>query len=584
MFGLDVRHLQVALDNPTALRYFTITHRAGGQVGGRLGHSACNTRNHSWPFGLSLLGLLLLWAWPVLADMPGEAEYRHSPHAGLAERAAKAYLDKGNLGRAINWVERMVRSPGVTPAQQNWAAKVRGDLRWRLVDLGLGPFAITVYPPTAVVSIDGRDLLPLTSNHLVWLQEGSHQLLVAAPDHAPVEQMITVARGEKRSADVRLAVSRLPVLRLKVTPVANLWIDGKAMGNSGRGTVAVQPGEHMVELRATGFQSWIGTVNLAMGQEKLLEIQLTALADAADQSGRVASDVRRPVTQQERAEGAERGPELTRGPQVDSRLNDGKLGNQGAGKTIETPKSRAQPASGEAVPEPEAAAPAGDDREVPSIEVEEGVPAPEGSGWKDTTKGWLIGGTGLALLAGGVGYAVLATQEAETANQLPYGDPTYEESYKAAASKIYIGYGALGTGALLSGWGAYYLFGNQGLSRKGKGALLTASGAAAVAVGLWMRSAAAETLASADDFAISHPEFQRRTELGARDLLISYGVAGAGAAVVGTGAWLLLTGSGSRSASSDSTLPAKDAGLVRSWHVAPLFSAHATGATLGCTF
>lgn len=549
-----------------------------------MGNIAGNARNHRWRLGLWLLSLLLIIACPALADVPGEAEYRRSPHAGLAERAAKAYLEKGNLGRAINWVERMVRSPAVTPEQLAWAAKVRGELRWRLVDLGLGPLNINVTPATAVVSIDGRDLLPITSNHLVWLQEGTHQLLVGAPDHATVEQMVTVARGEKRTVDARLAVSRLPVLRFKVTPVANLWIDGKAMGSTARDSIAVAEGEHMVELRASGYQSWIGTVQLTMGQERLLDIKLVIGEDPAGQPGRVASDVRRPVTQQERAEGAERGPELTRGPQVDSRLDDGSLGNQGAGKTIETPKARAAVANGDGpsgAGEPSAPA---EDRHVPVVDVEESSPAPQGAAWADTTKGWLLGGTGLLLLAGGAGYAVLATQEAEVANQLPYGDPTYEEAYKAAAGRTYIGYGALGTGALLSGWGAYYLFGNQGLSRKGKGALLTGSGAVAVAVGLWMRTAAAETLASADDFSVAHPEFQRRTELGARDLVISYSVAGLGAAVVGAGAWLLLTGSGGGAASSAATLPAKAAGMVRSWHVAPLFSAGATGATLGCMF
>ncbi len=536
-----------------------------------------------WSIGGALLALLLI-AGTALADEPGEVEYRRSPHAGLAERAAKAYLAKGNLGRTINWVERMVRSPGVTPDQLAWAAKVRGDLRWRLVDLGLGPFSITVSPPTASVSIDGRDLLPITGNHLVWLQEGSHQLLVAAADHAPSEQMVTVARGEKRSLDVRLAISRLPLLRLKVTPVANLWIDGKAMGSTARDSVSVAPGEHIVELRASGYQSWVGTLQLAMGQEQRLEINLQPLEQAAGQPGRVASDVRRPVTQQEKVESAERGPELTRGPQVASRLDGGTLGNQAAGKTIETPKARAQVANGDgAAADVDAPAPPAQGQ-VADVEVEQSSPEPAGSAWSDTTKGWLLGGTGLALLAGGAGYAVLATQEAEAANQLPYGDPTYEEAYKAAAGRTYIGYGALGTGALLSGWGAYYLFGNQGLSRSGKGLLLVGSGAVAAGLGVWMRAAAATTLASAGDFAASHPEYQRRTELAARDLIAAYAVAGAGAAVVGAGAWLLFTGSGSSTASSDAKIAPESAGLVRSWSVTPLFSAHSAGAMLGVTF
>ena len=583
MLRVDLCELQVALDNATPLGYFIRYRSRRGQCGGRLGNRKSTTLNRRWIRWLAL-ALLLCLASPALADVPGEAEYRRSPHAGLAERAAKAYLEKGNLGRAINWVERMVRSPAVTPVQLAWAAKVRSDLRWRLVDLGLGPLTINVAPATAQVSIDGRDLLPFTGNHLVWLQEGSHQLLVSAQDYATVEQMVTVARGEKRTVDARLAVSRLPVLRLKVTPVANLWIDGKLMGSSARDAIAVEQGEHMVELRAPGYRPWIGTVQLAMGQEKVLDIKLVVDDDNAGQPGRVASDVRRPVTQQEKVEGAERGPELTHGPQVESGLDNGSLGNSGPGKTAETPKPRAGIANADAGPSEGDSAPPAADRRAPVEQVEASAPAAESTPWADTTKGWLLGGTGLMLLAGGAGYAVLATQEAEAANQLPYGDPSYADAYKAAADRAYIGYGALGTGAMLTGWGAYYLFGNQGLSRTGKGALLTAGGAVAFGLGFWLRSAAVETLGSADDFAVTHPEFQRRTELGARDLIVAYSVAGAGAAVVGAGAWLLLTGGGSSTASQHPGLPVGEQRVVRSWTLAPLVSAHASGAVFAMSF
>jgi hypothetical protein len=164
-------------------------------------------------------------------------------------------------------------------------------------------------------------------------------------------------------------------------------------------------------------------------------------------------------------------------------------------------------------------------------------PAAPSEPWSDTTKGWLLGGAGLGLAAGGAVYAILASQDAEAANRGPYGDPGYREAYEGAANRAFVGYGVAGAGALISGWGSYYLFGNQGLSRSGRGWLLTATGLATAGAGGWLASIAAETLSSAADFSSRHPEYDRRVALGERDLLISYGVAGAGVVLVGAGIW-----------------------------------------------
>jgi hypothetical protein len=470
---------------------------------------------------------------PAQADVAGEAEYRTAPNAAAAEKAARAWLAKGNLGRAINWVERMVRSPGATAAQQSWAAKVRADLRWQLVDLGLGPLAISVIPSSAEVSIDGKDLLPRTGNYLVWLQEGSHQLLIAAEDHAPLEQLVAVVRGEKRSVEARLTLTRPPKIKLQVTPLANLWIDGKALGSTGRDHVTVTPGPHLVELRAAGHRPWIGSLDLVPGQVHVLQIQLEPdVADGA-MPGRTASDVRRPVTAQEKVEGAERSPDMTREPDVATPSGPARGKMPASGAKAEPENRQGSPTAAPSEPnggEGPAAAP-----EAQATLVDQ--PAAPSEPWSDTTKGWLLGGAGLGLAAGGAVYAILASQDAEAANRGPYGDPGYREAYEGAANRAFVGYGVAGAGALISGWGSYYLFGNQGLSRSGRGWLLTATGLATAGAGGWLASIAAETLSSAADFSSRHPEYDRRVALGERDLLISYGVAGAGVVLVGAGIW-----------------------------------------------
>lgn len=504
-------------------------------------------------------------ALPAQADVAGEAEYRTSPNAAAAEKAARAWLAKGNLGRAINWIERMVRSPGATSAQQAWAAKMRSNLRWQLVDLGLGPLAISVIPSSAEVSIDGKDLLPRTGNYAVWLQEGSHQLLVAAEDHAPFEQIVAVVRGEKRSVEARLVLTKPPQIKLRVSPIATLWIDGRALGSTAREAVTVTAGPHLVELRAAGHRPWIGSLELVPGQVHVLQIQLEPdVADGA-MPGRTASDVRRPVTAQEKVEGAERSPDMTREPDVAAPSGParGKLPAAGAKGDGENRQGSPAAAPSEPAGDAPAAAP-----EAQATLVD--GPAPAAEPWADTTKGWLLGGAGLGLAAGGAVYAILASQDAEAANRGPYGDPGYREAYQAAANRAFVGYSVAGAGAALSGWGSYYLFGNRGLSRSGRGWLLTATGLATAGAGGWLASIAAETLGSAADFSSSHPEYARRIALGERDLLISYGVAGAGAVLVGAGIWQWL------GSSSPDLAQAPDAGSA--WAVTPQIGPGHSGA------
>lgn len=520
---------------------------------------------------LAWLLLAALAAVPAWAQVAGEAEYRTAPHAAAAEKAARAWLAKGSLGKAINWVERMVRSPGVTPAQQSWAAKVRADLRWQLVDLGLGPLAITAIPSSAEVSIDGKDLLPRTGNYLVWLQEGSHQLLVVAEDHAPLEQLVTVARGEKRSVEARLTLTRPPRILLRVAPLANLWIDGKALGSTARDFVAVSPGPHLIELRAPGHRAWVGSVDLAAGQSHLLQVQLEVEPDDAAVAGRVASDVRRPVTAQERGEGAERSPDLTRDPEVSAP----------GGVTLGKPGQAGSKASGDTAPAPavrpaEAAPAEAGPSAVETVEA----PAPEAAAapWSDLTKGWLLGGSGLGLMAGGAVYAILAAQDAEAANRRPYGDPDYRDSYQDAAARAYLGYGVAGAGALLTGWGSVYLLGNQGLSRSGRGWLLTGTGLATAGVAGWMLSIAVETAQSAASLPAGHPEIDRRIALAQRDQWTAYGVAGAGAALVGVGLWQFLT------SGSAASLAEGRAAEAPGWSLAPQLGAGRVGAAFTATW
>lgn len=105
---------------------------------------------------------------------------------------------------------------------------------------------------------------------------------------------------------------------------------------------------------------------------------------------------------------------------------------------------------------------------------------------------------GLALIGGGVAYAVVASQAAEAVNQrLAPSDPEYQTAYDKAALNAYIGYGAAGVGVIGTGIGAAYLFGKDGLGRSGKGTLLLSTGVLTAGMGGWLLLGAMDVAASA---------------------------------------------------------------------------------------
>lgn len=62
-----------------------------------------------------------------------EAQYRAKPTAAVAEQLARHWLEKGNIGKAMNWAERMARSPGATPAQIAITNRWRTELQMAAV-------------------------------------------------------------------------------------------------------------------------------------------------------------------------------------------------------------------------------------------------------------------------------------------------------------------------------------------------------------------------------------------------------------------------------------------------------------------
>ena len=502
-----------------------------------------------------------------------EQAYALKPSADVAEQVAREALAKNQLVRAINWAERMVRSPNVTIGQQSWVAKLRGQLKWKLGDLGFAELRIGVKPAHAVVSVDGNELRPSTAQHAVWVSEGAHTVTAEAPEFAPSEQAISIVRNEKSAIELVMATTKAPVIYVMARPVCDVLIDEKMVGTSKKQRFVVAAGAHRVELRAPGYLPQIRQLTLLLGEEYAWQANLErAVADSSRKPGPSAVD--RDVTDLESGEAGESGPNIAHAPDIDSPL-DGKRDSRvrvsrdaGSSSTVGSRKTGAADAVSDRAdsgpsPAPVAAAVANSD--LPS--------AP----WSGPTKGLLLITPGLAMIAAGAAYTLVSTRAAERINQeVPYGDPDYEANYDKAAAGATIGYGLMAGGALLSGAGSYYVFGRDGFSKTRRGAVITASGVAAAGLGAWIWLGAGDVLASAAVFTAGHPEHDRRVALGQRDTLVGQGVAGAGVVIAGVGIWQLVSGL-QATAHNPRTTP-------NSWAIVPVWSPHAQGAAFTATW
>ena len=240
-----------------------------------------------------------------------------------------------------------------------------------------------------------------------------------------------------------------------------------------------------------------------------------------------------------------------------------------ADRQVEAPRQVAERAEPSRVAQPE-------ERERETTVTEPA--APSGPGLSRTTKGWIYGGVGIAAVGAGLALSYLGAQDAETANQLPRGAKTYADDYAAASGKTYIGYGAAGLGAVGVGVGAYYLFGDGGLGRKGKGWVVTTLGTLTAAAGGWLLLDAI-SLANDTDANVSpkSAEYTRRFDLAERNRWIGIGIAGAGAAIIGTGIALIATAPSS-SAHLGAPDPATKPGLA--WNIHPWIGGGLSGASL----
>jgi hypothetical protein len=154
----------------------------------------------------------------------------------------------------------------------------------------IGRLRVTSDVAGAQVLLDGRVLgtAPVTED---GVPVGSHQVVVRAPGHADWQQQIQITGG----AEVTVNGTPRPTAQTGFVsvaadaPGAEVFVDGQLLGNSPLVNHEIEAGQHTVEVRADGFQSFTTTVNVVAGGTQQINAALVAgrggrgTADEADE-------------------------------------------------------------------------------------------------------------------------------------------------------------------------------------------------------------------------------------------------------------------------------------------------------------
>lgn len=528
-------------------------------------------------------------------EHPDVPRFDRRPTARLATTISEWYLRKGRPAKAMNWAERAAACGDATKATTARTHRLRNELRWQLTDKGYGIVNLHIAPAGADVEIDDQLMRPAREHYVIWMPAGTHHMRVRLADHGTVDRIISAARGEKRRVDIHLAVTRPPRIEPHIEPAsAEIWIDSVRVGHGRSRAITTTEGSHLIQVRASGFVPWTRTVRLQLGDIVPLTVTLERHASER-RAPRLASTVDRTLNRHELAAGGARhrvGVPSTRDP---ARVT---VERPGGGGGVAPPNGNdrgedapERPSGGDAGgggapdgarPEP----PEPDDRDLGSDS--EDVPEPPAGGAADAgvtdgatagsraTRGWLLGGGGLLVAAGGVVWTILNVADAQYANDLKPGHKSYADYYSTVKTQTYAGYGVVGAGVALAGVGGWYLMGAGGTSRAGKGLFLSLCGAVAAGTGGYLLLGSQAGLDAALQYGTNDP--RRAAALDAVYASYDAGLYAAigGGALAAVGLYVMMTGG-----SATSTAMVDDAGgPARSVQLTPTITSDLSGASL----
>lgn len=209
----------------------------------------------------------------VVSDVTGAAVFLDSSPAGTTPTIVETAPGEHSVE---------VRSEGFESQSQTTTVESGGRVT---VNITLRPerppggtLLVLTEPEAARVFIDGQEhgTSPATVGELLV---GTHIVEARAEGYESATERVEVEVG--RQATVRLALEEIPRgagLRVACTVEgAEVLLDGRAIGQTPLTERNIEPGEHLIVVRAQGHNEWERRLMLESGVELMLEVDLGAM-------------------------------------------------------------------------------------------------------------------------------------------------------------------------------------------------------------------------------------------------------------------------------------------------------------------
>jgi hypothetical protein len=146
-------------------------------------------------------------------------------------------------------------------------------LKMDVGEAGTGTIRVASTETDAQVFIDGQKIGAAPVEHEV--AAGEHYVVVTKDGFAKFEEKVTVQGGEAEVVTARLG--QVGGARFVSTPSgAQIFVDGKAIGNTPLVNADLAAGEHVVSLQLKGFANWEGPLKIVPGETTVIDAELSA--------------------------------------------------------------------------------------------------------------------------------------------------------------------------------------------------------------------------------------------------------------------------------------------------------------------
>jgi PEGA domain len=194
---------------------------------------------------------------------------------------------------AVRILDRVIGDPGTLSPQQLAAAQKHRDEEARKV----GTLTVTTSAP-AMIEIDGVDAAKTPTDKPIPVAAGPHLVAALATGYLPTRREITIAGGVTSALAFELVPSEQRAAHLFVRTNlvdADVVVDGERVARTPLpGSITIQPGNRLVELRRAGYGTASSKVTLGDGATAELSFAPAEVAGGDVRRGTLSLDASEP--------------------------------------------------------------------------------------------------------------------------------------------------------------------------------------------------------------------------------------------------------------------------------------------------